>query len=183
MIERNVGYAGLLTRGIAYLLDCTIAFAFFAATQLLLFVPIREAFNIGEEWFYSGMNTEIYMLITISLPIWLYFILLEQSSWQATVGKRVMKLHVVQYPQGIRIDGLQSLIRTAIKLLPWEIAHLVNNFPQPIMYTAEPGFRVGFVIVGLLMGVYMALVALTRRKVGVHDLMAKTVVVKKQKRS
>ena len=178
MNEENAIYAGLVPRGLAYFLDCVIAFVFFAATQVLLFTPVREALNIGEEWFYSGANTELYTLLTISLPVWLYFVCFEQSIWQATIGKRVMKLQVVNRADGHRIGLGQSLVRTVVKLLPWELAHVVNNFPQPLMYATEPEFRLGFIGVGLLLGAYMAFVGLTKRKQGLHDLAAKTVVLK-----
>lgn len=92
MNEENTVYAGLVSRGVAYLFDCVIAFVFFAATQVLLFTPIREAVNIGEQWFYSGVKTELYTLLTISLPIWLYFAFFDQSAWQATIGKRKAQL-------------------------------------------------------------------------------------------
>ena len=136
--------------------------------------------GITEEWFYSGMNTQVYMLLTISLPIWLYFMLTEQSAWQATLGKRVLKLKVVKDHSVERIGMMQSLMRTAIKLLPWEIAHLTNNFPEPLMYASEPAFRIGFAVVGMLMGVYMAFVLFTKRKQGLHDLVARTEVLRKQ---
>jgi len=178
--EQESVHAGIILRGAAYLIDCAIAFVFFAATQLLILVPIREAMGITEEWFYSGVNTQVYMLLTISLPIWLYFILTERSAWQATLGKRIVKLKVVKGLSGERIGIVQSLIRTAIKLLPWEIAHLTNNFPEPLMYASEPTFRIGFAFVGLLMGAYMALVLFTKRKQGLHDLIAKTVVLRNQ---
>lgn len=179
MRELESDYAGFVLRGIAYLVDCAIAFVFFAATQLLILVPLREALGIGEEWFYSGFNTQAYMLLTISLPIWLYFIVSEHSSWQGTLGKRMLKLTVVRDSSVGRIGLMQSLLRTGVKLLPWEIAHLTNNFPQPLMYAPEPGFRFGFALVGVLMGGYMAFVLLSKRKQGPHDLVAKTLVIKK----
>ena len=82
--KENVVYGGLLPRGIAYLIDCVIAFGLFIVTQLLVFSPIRESLGMAEDWFRSGVHTEFYTLLTISIPIWLYFALFEQSFWQAT---------------------------------------------------------------------------------------------------
>src|SRR5690606_7119092 len=61
--------------------------------------------------------------ITVSFPLWTYFIFTEKSEKQATLGKRLMSLKV-QSGIGARISSKESLLRTAIKLLPWEIAHL-----------------------------------------------------------
>lgn len=159
------------------MLDCAIAFMFLAATQLVLFTPIREVFGISEAWFYSGLNTELYMLLTISLPIWLYFILLEKSAWQATLGKKALGLRVIQ-GDGSRLSGFSAFVRTLIKLLPWEVAHIANNFPVPMWYAENPGFRIGFAITGVLMGVYMLMVFLSKRKQTIHDLVVGSFVIK-----
>ena len=176
--ETRVDYAGLPIRSIAYLVDCAIAFAFFALTQLLVFRPLREALGLDEQWFRSGINTELYTLLTVSLPIWLYFAICEQSRWQATVGKRLMKVKVSSATSQKPIRFSVSLLRTVVKLLPWEIAHLSNNLPEPLWYSAQPGFRLGFALVGVLMGLYMAMVTLTKKRQGLHDLLTRTVVLK-----
>lgn len=180
MKDRDISYAGFVPRALAYMLDCTIAFAFLAVTQLLLFVPIREVLGISEDWFYSGWNTELYMLLTISLPIWLYFILLEKSTMRATWGKKALKLQVVNTDGG-SLSSFSAFLRTLIKLLPWEVAHIANNFPVPMWYTEQPGFRIGFAIAGGLMGGYMLTLLLTKRKQTVHDLVINSFVVKFEK--
>jgi uncharacterized RDD family membrane protein YckC len=171
-------YAGLLPRSMAYLIDCAVAFGFFAATQLLLLVPARGAMGIEESWFYSGIHTELYTLLTISLPIWLYFALCEQSKWQATLGKRLLKLRVVDELNYTRIRFPRSLLRTLVKLLPWEIAHLSNNLPKPIWFVPEPEFRAGFMVVCILLFGYVAMVGLSEKKHGPHDRLARTLILK-----
>jgi uncharacterized RDD family membrane protein YckC len=92
---------------------------------------------------------------TISLPIWLYFILSERSRWQATIGKRLLGLRV----SAVSTDTLstrQILIRTAAKLLPWEAAHFAVNVPtNPWLdpNTVFSAWRIG--LIGL---VYLALI-------------------------
>lgn len=54
--------------------------------------------------------------IVASLVLYWYFPYSEASSWQATLGKRLMKLKVTDL-QGNRLDLKQSLIRSASKLL------------------------------------------------------------------
>jgi uncharacterized RDD family membrane protein YckC len=171
-------FAGIITRGVAYLLDCAIVFGLFAALQLLVFSPLRSMIGIDEEWFHSGVQTQIYTLTTISLPVWLYFALTESSPWQATVGKKMLGLRVVDSDRGERIRLGRALIRTFVKLLPWEIAHLSNNLPVPVWYAEDPGFRIGFAVSGVLMVVYMAMVAFGPRRQGPHDLVTGAVVLR-----
>jgi uncharacterized RDD family membrane protein YckC len=153
-------------------------FGLFAVLQLLVFSPLRSMIGIDEQWFHSGERTQIYTLMTISLPIWLYFALTESSPWRATVGKKLLGLCVAGAERGERIGFWRALVRTIIKLLPWEIAHLSNNLPAPMWYADDPGFRIGFVVSGVLMIVYMAMVAFAPRRRGPHDLIARTVVLR-----
>jgi uncharacterized RDD family membrane protein YckC len=171
-------FAGIITRGVAYLIDCAIVFGLFAALQLLVFSPLRSMIGIDEAWFRSGVSTQIYTLLTISLPIWLYFALTESSPWRATVGKRLLGLRVVGVDRGERIGFGRAIVRTFVKLLPWEVAHLSNNLPVPMWYADDPGFRIGFAVSGVLMVVYMAMVAFGPRRRGPHDLLAGTLVLR-----
>ena len=171
-------YATVFRRVIAYLVDCILVFAVFVTIlQVAFFVPIRHLFIGSEDWFRSGWNTEAYTLLTISLPIWLYFILCEASPWQATIGKRLLKLQTLDVTTGHRISLKRAIVRTVIKLLPWEIAHFTNNIPTPMWYDPNPGFRLGFAIVPLLVIVYIGVAQFTPAKQGLHDLAAKTVVI------
>ncbi len=172
-----VAFGGFLRRGFAYGADCFVAFTFFVITQLLILVPLRDFFGITTAWFHDGVQTEIYTLVTVSIPVWLYFILSERSASGATIGKRLLKLSVRTLPTTEQISGRQALLRNAVKLLPWEIAHLANNLPVPMMYADEPAFRLGFVASGVLMGGLMVSVVVHRQRRGLHDLAAGTCVV------
>jgi uncharacterized RDD family membrane protein YckC len=144
LTEKHVLPSGILPRGIAYLIDSFFAFLIFAITQPLVFSPMRSALGVTENWFHSGLNTELYTILTISIPVWLYFAILESSPWRATIGKRILGLQVVDSSSQTQIRFPRSLLRTIVKLLPWELVHLANNLPVPIWYADEPGFRVGF---------------------------------------
>lgn len=171
-------YAPIFHRIVAYLIDCVLAFVVFVtALQFVIFIPIRNTLFNSDVWFRSGWNTEIYTLLTISLPIWLYFILCELSPWQATVGKRILKLQTLDFATNHRISLIQAIVRTVIKLLPWELAHFTNNIPMPMWYDPNPSFRVGFAIVPLLIILYICVAQFAPTKQGLHDLAAKTVVI------
>lgn len=61
-------------------------------------------------------------MATLSLPIALYFAVMEASSRAGTIGKRVMKLRVVTV-DGHRARFSRTFVRAVVKLIPWEIAH------------------------------------------------------------
>ena len=176
--ENTEGTAGIFARGMAYLIDCCFVFVIFAITQLLIFAPVRSVFGITDNWFKSGLNTQLYTIVTISIPVWLYFSILESSSWRATIGKRILGIHVVDSISQSQIRFPYSLLRTVIKLLPWELAHLGNNLPEPIWYAKEPGLRIGFVFSGLLMTGYVVVLCVNSRRQCIHDMLAQTLVSK-----
>lgn len=78
---------------------------------------------------------------------------------------------------GHRITYPQAFTQTIIKLLPWEIAHLTNNIPTPMWYDPDAGLRFGFLVVPLLVVIYLVQVVFNKNGRGIHDLIAKTVVV------
>lgn len=171
-------YAKLPRRMAAYLIDALIVYLVFVViTQTFIFGPIRQMFSGSDQWFVSGWRTEVYTLLTISIPAWLYFGLCEISAWRATVGKRLLKLQTLDKKSQQGMVAVQAIIRTLIKMVPWEMAHLANNLPIPIWYDPDPGFRFGFMLVPLLLVIYIVLVLVTKSKQSVHDLVANTVVV------
>lgn len=85
---------------------------------------------------------------TIALVLaWLYFALFESSKLQATPGKRFLHLRIVDM-EGNRISFVRAAARNLAKY-----------------------FSFALLLVGVLM------VPFTRRKQGLHDLVAQTVVV------
>jgi uncharacterized RDD family membrane protein YckC len=60
----------------------------------------------------------------LTLPVALYFALNEAAPGQATPGKRALGLRVVgTATAGGRLPLRRSLLRSAVKLAPWEVAH------------------------------------------------------------
>ena len=86
-------------------------------------------------------------LVTVLLTI-AYFVLLESSRWQATLGKRVCRLRVTDL-SGRRIGIGRALGRYLAKLVS-----------------------------ALLLGIGFLMVGWTRHKQGLHDLMADTLVMR-----
>jgi len=113
----------------------------------------------------------------------------EHSAQQATVGKRLMGLRVTD-TAGKHIGFGQAVLRTVVKLLPWESAHLIANLPTSMWIDPQSGkfswnvsvseFRYNlFTVVYILLGLYFAVMVLTHRRQSVHDLIAGTVVTRR----
>lgn len=110
----------------AYLIDLAMLFTFYVAVQSLLFPPLLRHYEAA--FAANGWLLELYVLSTISLPVWLYFILSERSRWQGTAGKRLLRLRVTAV-SAATLTTSQIIMRTAGKFLPWEVAHFAVNVP------------------------------------------------------
>ncbi|MFY9618707.1 MAG: RDD family protein [Pyrinomonadaceae bacterium] len=175
MPENEKNYASVIRRVLAYAVDAVILFVAFPLILGAVFALLLYS-TVGLDWMLNGLLFWLYVFSTVSLPFWLYYSLLESSSRQATFGMRLFRLQVAD-TSGRRISFGRALLRTVVKLLPFELNHLVLFLPTPIWGDPEPGFRFGFVVVNALMILYIATPFLTRRKQSVHDLIAGTVVL------
>jgi uncharacterized RDD family membrane protein YckC len=175
MRSDNANYAGVVRRLLAYFVDAALLFIAFplilgAVCALIFYL------TIGFDWMQNGLLFWVYVFSTVSIPFWLYYSLCESSAKQATFGMRLLGLQVAD-TDGKRIGFGRALLRTVIKLLPFELNHLVLFLPKPIWSDPTPGFRFGLVVVYGLMIVYIATMFFTHRKQSVHDLVTGTVVV------
>ena len=165
-------------RLLAYGIDISLLYAGLLAVQFGFHFLTRWAVP---DWLVAGGDYVLvygWIVLTISLPMWLYFILFESGPRGATPGKALLGLRVTDLA-GRRIALSRASLRTACKLAFFEIGHLSFLFPTPLADEAVPSFRVGFVIVPALMGLYFVLTFVTRRGQSVHDLVARTLVVRR----
>lgn len=176
----------IVRRAAAYATDVAIAYGIFLAIQTGI-SPLRN--RLDPNWMASPSLFEGYILLTISLPVWCYFAFSESSSWRATIGKRLLGLRVTDVA-GKRIGIGRSVLRTAVKLLPWDLAHLTIALPAPLFIDPNSGaldwtrgeFRLGFILVYALIGVTVVTMVRTSRRQALHDLAASTVVLHRPKR-
>jgi uncharacterized RDD family membrane protein YckC len=172
--------ASVPRRLLAYLIDCSIVFLLFVIVlQFSIFIPLRSLIPNSDAWWRNGWITETYTLLTISIPTWLYFTLTEISPRRASLGKHLLRLQTLSISTNRGLTFFQSLVRTLIKLLPWELAHFTNNFPTPMWYTTNPGFRLGFAIIPVFVLVYLAMAQFTLHKQAPHDLATGSMVITK----
>jgi uncharacterized RDD family membrane protein YckC len=135
-LEAGRLYAGFKQRiaafGIDYLIIIGyIVLLFLAATLLIRTMDL-------EGWINSPFRQDLVAFISLVLPVILYFSLSESSARQATIGKRKLGLKVVN-GQGERVSAGQALLRSALKFLPWQLAHtaviqLVSGNNSPFIF-------------------------------------------------
>jgi uncharacterized RDD family membrane protein YckC len=163
----------LFRRPLAYFIDFVIVWCVCLLPQILAYqfldgVPFR--------YFSKPHHLYFWVLFTVSLPIWLYFILFEKSERQSTPGKQVMKLRVIKESGG-RITAGQSFVRTAIKLLPWEITHVGL---LPVYFAPQPTVGPALYLANALIVIYSMYFIFRRGAYTLHDLISKTKVTDKK---
>jgi uncharacterized RDD family membrane protein YckC len=165
-------YSVLVRRLVAYLVGILLLFTAIVITQFGL-----EALTGG--WpirlLTTGPRMEGWVWLSVSLPTYLYFALSESSVHQATAGKRLLGLRVTD-TAGKRIGYGRALLRTIVKLIPWEVTHLSIFLPTPILTNGQGGFLPGLITANVSILVYLAVIVMTAGKRGIHDLAAGTIV-------
>lgn len=171
----KIAVAPIGPRLLAYLVDVALLAT---VIQAVHFGVMRFAFG-GERpaWADRGIVVWIVVLGTVSLPVYLYFALLESGRRRATLGKRLARIEVVG-DDGAPIRFPRAFLRTLVKLIPWEVAHATMLLPKPLWAAdAEAVARPGFMFSTLLVGAWLVTLMLTPRSQSVHDLVVRTLVV------
>jgi len=147
----RVAYAGFWLRAVAYLID-NLLLGFVLGNLLLRPLMGRPGgIPADDPWFlFKNTSPQITALMLLFLMgNWVYFSLCESSKWQATIGKKVLGLMVVDL-QGKRLSFGRASGRFFAKIL------------------SSMTFMVGFLMAGF-----------TKRKQALHDIVAGCLVIKK----
>lgn len=152
----------------AYLLDI-----------LILFAVLGPAGFLVQRWFgvlpRTGPEIWLALVVNFSLPVWVYFTVADAARGGATVGKFATGVRVVR-TTGARVDWWRALLRTAVKLLPWELAHLAAFGLAGAGSELQPVQAGGLVVANLLALAYLGLAARTEGRRTVADFVAGTEV-------
>jgi uncharacterized RDD family membrane protein YckC len=150
-------YGGFWIRLLAHLIDHVILGAVAAPLFFVMVLPaigriVREAQQNQEppspELIITIVGSVFVYIALAFVGQWLYEALLTSSSWQATIGKRVLRLKVVD-EAGNRISFGRATGRFFAKIL------------------SSMFFCIGFIMIGF-----------TERKTGLHDMLAGTRVLR-----
>lgn len=149
-------YGGFWIRFLAHLIDHIILGAVAAPLFFIAVLPsimrIARQAELDQEpspEMIIAIVSSVFVYIALAfVGQWLYEALLTSSSWQGTIGKRVLRLKVVD-EAGNRISFGRSTGRFFAKIL------------------SSMFFCIGFIMIGF-----------TERKTGLHDMLAGTKVMK-----
>ena len=103
-----MSYANPFRRRLAYWIDITLLYAGLLALQFGFTTLTNAAFANWLVSRHNGFLTFGWIFLTISLPMWLYFILNESATYQATFGKLLLGLKVTDL-SGNRLTVARAL--------------------------------------------------------------------------
>jgi uncharacterized RDD family membrane protein YckC len=141
-----------------------------------LFGGVPDVFSVA-----GIAGSELIGFLCLDLPVGLYLFLMERGARRATLGKRRMRLRVARR-DGTDPSTARILVRTIVKLLPWELAHFfVFQAAYYSVHLRTDGIP-GWILAGLIAAnvvpvAWVCLVLFTPRRRGPHDYAAGTVVV------
>jgi uncharacterized RDD family membrane protein YckC len=145
-------FAGFWLRAVAYLIDTvliSLVFGLIASFYPATFIKYPDAASTSLTSLTSlPQLTPIAFAITMTAN-WLYYTFFEASIWQATPGKRVLRLYVSDL-NGQRVTFARAAWRNAAKLI------------------SSLTFLVGYLVAGI-----------TERKQALHDILASCLVLRR----
>lgn len=146
---------------------------------LLVLIGLRLSSNAGaaDTLFGSPLIGELVGFAILTVPVTLYFALGEKEPRGATLGKRGLGLRVVSVDGGGLSLG-RSLLRSATKFVPWELAHAAIwqfAFAGPDEQLVPTALLIAsWTLVAANVGVAL----LDRRHRALHDLVAGSIVIR-----
>ena len=124
----------------------------------------------------TGVGVWLASVLMISVPSWTYFTVSDASASGATLGKRLLGIAVVASDGAPRVGAGRAVVRTAVKLAPWELTHLTMFALSPALGTFSALQIALLWIVYALLAIYLAVALRNRGERSVHDLVAGTAV-------
>ncbi len=107
----------VLRRLFAFGIDCGLL-ALHAGVLFFLVSPL-----VRPLFLHSPYVAELTGFLLLTLPFGLYFAISEASSWSASLGKRLVGLRTLSHKKARPMSFSQSMLRSMLKFLPWELAH------------------------------------------------------------
>ncbi|HEU4782992.1 MAG TPA: RDD family protein [Ktedonobacterales bacterium] len=162
-------------RLLAFALDYIIISVYLGVLVLVSVVVARTPAGPGFRALFDDPNSaEATAFLLLVVPVLLYFAIFESSRWQATWGKRVLRLRA-ETTSGERAGFLRALWRNALKLLPWELTHAclwrIPGWPFDPQ-TPPLWINVGLILVWVIVVVYVVSLLLSRTGQTLYDHLA-----------
>ena len=166
----------LRRRAAAFALDYLIIAAWLAVVVGAGLAARAAAPDVMASIFGDALTAEAAGFLVLTVPVGLYFALSEAGDSGATWGKRLMRIGVLT-AAGESLAIGRSLLRTGLKLVPWELAHAVIwRFALPGS-APEALLDAGLVLVWVLIGANLISALIGSRRRSLYDRLSGTHVV------
>ncbi len=116
---------------------------------------------------------------TLTLPVILYFTLLEKGKYAGTIGKRKTGLQVVSISSA-KVTVGQLLLRNCIKFLPWEFAHFFIYrlfYFSKIDQSVPAWVYIGLIAAQLIAIIYLLFIFFTKSSRSIYEIISRTKVI------
>lgn len=176
-IPDEVQYAGFAKRLKAFAFDYLIicGYIIMLTVATLAVIQIAGFMELSLRWPENPFLADFMAFVTLVLPVILYFTLQESSPKQATWGKRKVGIRVVN-ASGKTLTRMQAFARSLVKFLPWQIGHTCL-FQALAVTGMPPAVVVGYVLVYLLAGIYVASALISKKHRTPYDWAAGAYVI------
>ena len=169
-------HAGLWVRIAAFAFDYLIITVYLLMLAALSLAVSGTYPNLPRALFGNPASGQITGFMVITLPVTIYFALLESSTWQATLGKRWKRLRVVD-KNNDRLTRMRAFGRTLLKFIPWELSHACI---WQIRFSAgdpSPMIILGFALVWILIAANIVSLLVSPTRQTLYDRLAGSYVV------
>ncbi|MFH0853321.1 MAG: RDD family protein [bacterium] len=163
-------------RILAFIIDYLVI-ALYAGILFLLVYSAIKLFNLNTN--VSSVIGQLIGMISLTLPVVLYFVIMENKSKQGTIGKNIKKIKVTDVNN--QTASLKYIIiRNIIKFMPWEIAHLGIHWT---IYFSNEGIEqpvwiwLVLVIPQVTVVIYLLSIVIDKNNRGIYDRISHTKVI------
>jgi len=148
--SQPVAYAGFWLRLVAYIIDAIILGMAGVIAFFPLFRANIHAFTTQNPWeVYTSMSRPLFAIRLLALMLgWIYYASMESSSWQATLGKKIL---------GLKVTDLTG---------------------NRITFARASGRFFGKILSGMILGIGFLMAGFTARKQALHDILAGCLVLR-----
>jgi uncharacterized RDD family membrane protein YckC len=145
-----VAYAGFWLRVVAYIIDAMILGMAGVIAFFPLFRANIHAFTTQNPWeVYTSMSRPLFAIRLLALMLsWIYYASMESSTWQATLGKKIL---------GLKVTDLAG---------------------NRISFGRASGRFFGKILSGMILGIGFLMAGFTARKQALHDMLAGCLVLR-----
>jgi uncharacterized RDD family membrane protein YckC len=145
-----VAYAGFWLRLVAYIIDAMILGIVGVGAFFPLFRANIHAFTAENPWeIYTSVSRPLLAIRLLALMLsWIYYASMESSTWQATLGKKIL---------GLKVTDLAG---------------------NRITFARASGRFFGKILSGMILGIGFLMAGFTARKQALHDILAGCLVLR-----